>query len=298
MIAAPTNQDALPTPAEPSPTPHSNAVVRTLRADQRTTWHDHDVALHDDRPGNDGDGEFCLSRTDWIPVPGTGGLGGQLEVFAAIDQAAAALARSEARRRFDAAPSSFGLAVTGYCARLAAEKRAAEHGSFDCHRRSHAWPAAGHGDQRTEQCRPVTLNVDLRCQHENDSCCYVGDLRHRRACLHCPWAGPVRDSHHSAAQDAHHHSGAGWRDLPSAARRPESGTSSRHQTSADRWARQVNAVYPTGWLEAGDPIRTVRRPMGRRHVPGHTGFGGYEESASLDEAALDAGPDPNAPEQP
>ena len=220
-------------------------------------------------------------------------------MFAEIDQAAAALARSEARRRFDAAPSIFGLAVTGYFTRpAAAENWAAEHSSFDSHRRSHAWRAAGHGDQRTEQCRPVTLTEDLRCQHDNDSYCYVGDLRHRRACPHSPWAGPARDSHHCAAQDDHHHSRPGWRDLPSAARRLESGTKSRHHTVADRWARQVNAVYPTGWLEAGGPIRTVRRPMRRRPVPSHTGFGGDEESANLDEAALDAGPDPNAPEQP
>ena len=80
MIAAATNQDALLTPAEPSPTPHSNALVRTLRADQRTAWHDHDLALHDDSPGNDGDGDDCLSRSDWIPVPGTSGLGRQWHV--------------------------------------------------------------------------------------------------------------------------------------------------------------------------------------------------------------------------
>jgi hypothetical protein len=60
------------------------------------------------------------------------------------------------------------------------------------------------------------------------------------------------------------------------AHQPESGTSRRQKEAMARWAAEVDAIYPTGWLESGGPIRTSRTGCGTRHVPDHTGFGGYD----------------------
>jgi hypothetical protein len=72
------------------------------------------------------------------------------------------------------------------------------------------------------------------------------------------------------------HAWPGWRDLPCVPRRPEPGTSAKQKTGMTRWAEAINNVYPDGWLESGGPIRTVRGRYGTRHVPNHTGFGGYD----------------------
>ena len=47
-------------------------------------------------------------------------------------------------------------------------------------------------------------------------------------------------------------------------------------TTTARSKTPINDVYPDGWLESGGPICTVRGEYGTRHVPDHTGFGGYD----------------------
>ncbi len=203
---------------------------------------------------------------------------GQLDLFADLYAAARAAAEVEAQRRFDEAPAMFDGAARGFFARVAAaEAWSAEYGHFDCLRRSHAWRAeigGGRGEQPTEVCRPITLTADLSCDHYRGGCSCVGGLVYRGTCLHCAWEGEIRDGNNGAVEDAH--AWPGWRDLPCVPRRPEPGTSAKQKTGMTRWAETVNDVYPEGWLESGGPIRTVRGQYGTRHVPDHTGFGGYD----------------------
>ncbi|MDT0262300.1 DUF6349 family protein [Jatrophihabitans lederbergiae] len=208
----------------------------------------------------------------------------QLDLFADLDAAAEAVAEAERQRVFDTAPPIFGDTVRGFFARVrAAREWDEQYGHFDCLRRSHAWRdeigGTGFGRGRipaTDQCQPVTLTADLRCEHYNSDCSCVGDLVYRGACLHCAWEGEIGEDHNAAVEDAHDHAWSGWRDLPIVDRRPEPGTSARQQATMASWVAAVNDVYPAGWLESGGPIRTVRGYFGTRHVPAYTGFGGYD----------------------
>jgi hypothetical protein len=180
-----------------------------------------------------------------------------------------------AQRAFDEAPSIYDTAARAYFSRAAAiADWTARHGNFDSNRRSHAWRAAsGSPDSEhaaTDVCRPGVLTADLRCHHHDEHCCCVGGLVYRGACLHCEWEGGARAGENTAGEDAHDHAWPGWRDLPIVPRRPE------NQKSRPRWIEQVEDVYPDGWLESGGPIRTTRQRYGTRHVPNHTGFGGYD----------------------
>lgn len=198
--------------------------------------------------------------------------GGQLDLFAEYEA-------TEQQRRAAEAPSLFNTGAQGYFARIAAlEQWKHDYGNFDCYRRSHAWHAelTAKAERPTGACRPTILMADLRCDHLGHDCMCVGDLIYRGACLHCTWEGPVRDDENPAAEDAHDHAWPGWRELPIAPRRPESGTNAKQNKAMARWIQTINNIYPAGWLQAGGPIRTSRRRYGTRHVPNHTGFGGYD----------------------
>ena len=122
----------------------------------------------------------------------------------------------------------------------------------------------------------------------------VASPQSSHAPLSCPPQNAARGGQHSPVEGANSRScpsGTCWRDLPRMACGPESWPSSRHWTGADRRAGQVTAGYLTSGLQAASPIRTVRRPKGGRHLPDHAGHR-YDRSGSLDQAAVDAGPDP------
>lgn len=114
-----------------------------------------------------------------------------------------------------------------------------------------------------------------KCKHYHAECMCVGDLVYRGACLHCSWEGTTRPSENQAAEDAHDHAWPGWRALPIAPRPPETAATARNQART-RWVKTITVLYPPGWLEAGGPIRTTRHRSGTRHIPNHTGFGGYD----------------------
>ena len=122
------------------------------------------------------------------------------------------------------------------------------------------------------------LTAALHCDHYHRDCLCVGRGGvYRGACLHCTWEGPLRDGENAAAEDAHDHAWPGWRELPLVPRRPDTASNSQKTSAALRnWIARVNAAYPAGWLEASGPIRTSRSTYGTRHVPNHTGFGGYD----------------------
>lgn len=212
---------------------------------------------------------------------------GQLDLFADLDAAAERLVGAAAQRRAAEAPAIYGSPTRGYLARPA-EFRAwgAEHGSLDCLVRSPGWrPEGGHHDSRpaTEVCRPTILLADPRCRHHRRDRCLVGDLLARGAGRGCDREGPVRADRNTAVEDAHDHPWADWRDLPTVARRPQAAAGGRAAAGRPAGcARSVDDGYPKGWLAAGGAIRTQHTRYGSRHVPDHTGFGGYHLAAPLD----------------
>ena len=200
----------------------------------------------------------------------------QLDLFAELEAA-------DAQRAFDEAPSIYGTAAQGYFNRLdAADAWAGRHGHFDSNRRSHAWRAACGSPEGRDAVendhRPAVLTADLRCHHHAQRCSCVGGLVYRGACLHCDWEGDVRAEENTAAEDAHDHAWPGWRALPIVPRRPE------NQKARPRWIETVANAYPAGWLESGGPIRTTRGQHGTRHVPNHTGYGGYDLCGAIADA--------------
>lgn len=185
-------------------------------------------------------------------------------------------------RIVDAAPSLY--ASTGQHAGVFAHLQAfmgwkQRYGHFDSIRRSHAWlpltATIGYEQLRpTDRCRPMVMYADLRCEHQYDeTCACVGDLVYRAACLHCAWEGTVKARENTAVEDAHDHSWPGWRDLPVVPSRPPAGSSAKEREALSNWQAGVTAVYPSGWLESGGPIRTGHTG---RHIPNRTGFGGYD----------------------
>lgn len=189
---------------------------------------------------------------------------------------------AEREQRAALAPSLFDLDLLGYFARLqTAEQWLTSYGDARSIRDAHAWtPCASQmftRHQPSPVCRPTILLADLRCDHYGrPPCLCLGDLLYRGACFGCTWEGPASDRENTAAEDAHDHAWPGWRELPWVPRRPESGTSVKQKGTTARWVEAVNDLYPHGWLESGGPIRTARTAGGTRHVPDHSGFGGYD----------------------
>ena len=113
-----------------------------------------------------------------------------------------------------------------------------------------------------------------------------GDTAMRGGCLTCGWLGPVRPGHYDeqgAIEDAHDHAFPGWRDLPIVPHVARLGNDQRESKQLAKLAEHVRLIYPTGWLERGGPIRTLRRPMGTRHVPGYAPTGlGYDMCAGVE----------------
>ena len=201
----------------------------------------------------------------------------QLDLFAEIEADAD-------QRAFDQAPSIYDTATRGYFNRLDDVASWAErHGHFDSNLRSHAWRAAcGSPDGRAaaqDDHRPAVLTADLRCHDYDRQCSCVGGLVYRGACLRCDWEGDVRADENTAAEDAHDHAWPGWRELPIVPSRPE------NQKARPRWIETVTNAYPAGWLESGGPIRTARRKHATRHVPNHTGYGGYDLCGAIADAS-------------
>lgn len=165
----------------------------------------------------------------------------------------------------------------------------AEYGHGSAYARSHAWRVnTTCPDTPTDRCQPTVLTCDLSaprgyppptCGGHDRSQLFRGACR-RPGCL---WEGPERESRagsgeNPAAEDALDHAWPGWRDLPAAPGLPriQSGTSKADLRALARWAGQVTAIYPQGWLEAGGPVRTLRTGRGTRHVPDRTPYGGYD----------------------
>jgi hypothetical protein len=187
-----------------------------------------------------------------------------------------------------------GSQARGIAARTAEfEAWEKQHGSFGSLLRAHAWTLqiGGAPGTLTDRCQAAVLSVDLRqnLKHPVEGlecdCTGADEYLYRGACRCCDWEGPPRPglaAENLATEDVLDHAWPGWRDLPVVARPPDGrGTEStgnrKRDEARDRWIAHVSALYPAGWLEAGGPIRTLRKgPYGHRHVPGATPFGGHD----------------------
>ena len=179
--------------------------------------------------------------------------------------------------------------------------------NFGSSGRMHGWdPDSGirYADERDlsswqlDRCEPSVMTCDLRgsekdpvppCGHTKDSGPAAGIPGHLYKCgclgRGCDWEGPARGGENAAVEDGMDHAWPGWRDLPTVRPLPEGAkvfdvASTPRQSAAHKafanWVAEVNGVYPEFWLENGGPIRTLRRPLESRHVPGRTPFGGYD----------------------
>ena len=200
---------------------------------------------------------------------------------------------TEREQRAALAPSLFGLDQVGYFARLElAEHWNAVYGDTATSiRAAHAWMPcvtqmfAHH--EPTAQCRPTILLADLRCDHYRGNCCCVGDLLYRAACFGCTWEGPAtrpaRTPPPRTPTTTPGQAGASCRSCPAA---PSRAPASKQKAATARWVEAVNDLYPHGWLESGGPIRTARGHGGTRHVPDHSGFGGYDLCGQIEPEPL------------
>jgi Family of unknown function (DUF6349) len=202
---------------------------------------------------------------------------GQIDLAAEVqlDRTPVCLYRSDAR---------------GLAARIAEfEKWKAEYGSWGSLLRSHAWTVTyTSSSEPSERCQPTLLAAHLSVRIGTDSsawpdcdcCASSGEgLYYRGACRNpdCNWEGvPVGDEN-PGAEEAHDHAWPGWRDVPVVTKWPGRGSSRKDKEADARWQAQVVPQYPPGWLEAGGPIRTYRKPPGTRHNGMYaTPWGGYD----------------------
>jgi hypothetical protein len=88
---------------------------------------------------------------------------------------------------------------------------------------------------------------------------------HRGACLGCTWEAPDRRRTDEAVEDAHDHTHPAWRNLPALLERR-----GRH------WLTHATHLYPAGWFDQGGPVRTIRKGIEKRHLPGKAPGGGYD----------------------
>ncbi|WP_284986814.1 DUF6349 family protein [Arthrobacter sp. fls2-241-R2A-172] len=117
--------------------------------------------------------------------------------------------------------------------------------------------------------RTFTCGADLRCNEHwrNPNCMCLGDLLYRIYCHDCDWWSGIHDSENSAVEDMLNHCWTGWQELPlvTATMKPGGG-----------YGYKIPEDYPTDWQYPGAPVRTLREPMGSRHVPGRSPWGGYD----------------------
>ncbi|GAB3868589.1 hypothetical protein GCM10028801_44780 [Nocardioides maradonensis] len=143
------------------------------------------------------------------------------------------------------------------------------------------WGPKSDPERDATGCHPRILSVDLRCQHPYSAGCQcVGDLVYRHLCT-CGHVDQARGCENDAAEDAMDHAWTGWRDLPILASSMPPETKQKA-----RWLAAAQEAYPTGWIEAGGPVRTARGGYGTRHVPARTPHHGYDMGVQVAENYL------------
>lgn len=155
-------------------------------------------------------------------------------------------------------------------------------------------PIDPHGEANGH--RLVSFSVDLRClwwEHGEDEagerirCTCVGDLLTQGICEPCAWNVVGSEAH--VVEAWHDHTWPGWRELPVLPH----GLRTRDDRGrfAPKTMAWLEAHYPPAWQVEGAPIITDRGgPLGTRHVPGYSPWGGYD----ISHTALGILPEPAA----
>ncbi|MFE7461645.1 DUF6349 family protein [Streptomyces sp. NPDC057554] len=105
----------------------------------------------------------------------------------------------------------------------------------------------------------------------------MSHLRYWAYC-ECGYTGPYRTEENQAAEDGADHAFPGWRTLPIMRRREHK---ELNYSGWLQWEAMAIAVYPSGWFEAGGPVRTERLMGGSRHAPTMGPGGGYDMCARM-----------------
>lgn len=121
------------------------------------------------------------------------------------------------------------------------------------------------------------FTADLRCEpwthdQKHVGCACVGELTFMAICEPHGWHG-IGGNENVAVEAWHDHSFPGWRDLPIVPTRLRDREKPGISKAAKKW---IEAHYPKGMQIPGAPIITERSPMGTRHVPGRSPWGGYD----------------------
>lgn len=157
----------------------------------------------------------------------------------------------------------------------------AEHGIQGCLPFSHMWHSRDARSTPVKTHHLVLLTADTR--HTGRSRCpsdhqhAPGDLpdefMYQTNCAPCRWHH-ISSRENDAVEAWHDHALPGWRDLPvmPVTIKRDSGNGFKTK-QATVW---LDEHQPADWRFPGAPIRTERKPLGTRHVPGRSPFGGYD----------------------
>lgn len=166
-----------------------------------------------------------------------------------------------------------------------------EHGTLGCIPKSHMWhstPTMGNANTLTEGHDLVVLSADLRCwcwpsfkgtvaQWEaQGNCSCVGNQVSQVICTHCRWH-LIGVDENKLVEAWHDHAWPGWRKLPVVpAAVQKRNDQNKPSSKFEAW---ILDNYPLEWQKAGAPILTERGPIGTRHVPGRSPWGGFDLAA-------------------
>ena len=123
------------------------------------------------------------------------------------------------------------------------------------------------------------FSTDLRCEPwehpaSDQGCRCVGELMYQAICNPCEWH-VITDAENLAVEEWHDHAFPGWRELPLLPLRLRNVEKPGITRSATAWTQDH---YPPSMQVPGAPVITERAPMGTRHVPGRSPWGGYDIS--------------------
>jgi len=166
----------------------------------------------------------------------------------------------------------------------ALERRRLEDRPYRTYR--HTWTPALCLDMRgeTEDGHTfIAYTADTRCNckfdyrtvadfEEAGRCRCVGDLLTKAICAECRWHNIGTERR--AVEAWMDHAFPGWQALPRFPIKLRGPMGSRQMT--DKREAWLEANYPQRFRTALSPILTSREPIGSRHVPGYSPYGGFD----------------------
>lgn len=108
--------------------------------------------------------------------------------------------------------------------------------------------------------------------HDHADSPLPGTLMYRAICAPCRWH-EISDEANAVIDAWHDHAMPGWRGLPEFPLKLSHAETRQQKAAAKAW---ITDHYPTEWQQPGVPVRTMRQPMGTRHVAGRSPLGGYD----------------------